>query len=176
MYFYIMHIYWVLRMFGVDMESLHAQLDKMGTAIPKFSLAIADEWMYKQCTNPHVIFFSLALICASLMLWHPAEIFFPDSVNLFLTKKNTYAQPAKWYVFFTQGFVEIAWVNTLLYYNLRRLIVNLHFMVPFLVYNVWRIFEYWLFAFSIDRYLVILTVLFLSSWLYGKHKPRKRVN
>ena len=109
-----------------------------------------------------------------LMLWHPAEIFIEGQHNWFLTKQNTYAQPAKWYVFFTQGFIERITLISLLYYHLRRFWKNLHFLVPFLVYNVWRIFEYWLFAFSIDRYTVILTTIIISVALYGKYDPKPR--
>lgn len=124
-----------------------------------------------------VTFWILSIVTALLMLWHPAEIFFGnEAYNLFVTKANTYAQPVKWYVFFTQGFIERTILIAILYWHLSKTWINLHFLKVFLVYNAWRIFEYWFFAFSIDRYLVILTVLIISSWLYGKHKPRKRLN
>lgn len=134
-------------------------------------LILIDDILYRWFTNRTFLFLSFSFVTASLMLWDLFRVLFPDPVNWFWTEKNTYPQYAKWYVFFTQGFVERIVFLTTAYYNLRKLGMNAQFLRPFIVYNVWRIFEYWLFAFSIGRYPVILTILIISVALYGMYKP-----
>ena len=133
-----------------------------------------DQKLLKRFTNPKWLLYSFALIFALVMLWHPLEVYIDWKVNWFITKQNTFEQHPKWYAFFTQSNLEGAFVVIALYYNLRTQLTNAKFLLPFVLYNVWCIFEYWLFAFAVDRYVILIVVILSSIILHESYKPKRR--